>query len=117
MHFTDPLVCVPITLCYANPYRLAMDDAASLSRLYPVTTENVSSFPGKQIFSGVTARIHGSVWFTDTHGNPTQAMQGVNVVARWIDPYDRPAVPPVCGGGGVRFPVQRKRGQSDYRLL
>lgn len=86
MHFTDPLVCVPITICYANPYRLAMDDAASLSRLYPVTTENVSSFPGKQIFSGVTARIHGSVWFTDTHGNPTQAMQGVNVVARWIDP-------------------------------
>ena len=78
--------CVPITICYANPYQLAMDDAASLSRLYPVTAENQSSFPGKQVFSATTARIHGSVWFTDPHGNPTQAMQGVNVVARWIDP-------------------------------
>ncbi|HSY93564.1 MAG TPA: hypothetical protein VK812_19550 [Candidatus Binatus sp.] len=86
MHATDPLNCVPITICYANPYQLAMDDTASLSRLYPVTAENQSSFPGKQVFSTVTARIHGSVWFTDPHGNPTQAMQGVNVVARWIDP-------------------------------
>ena len=86
MHETDPLNCVPITICHANPYQLAMDDAASLSRLYPVTFQNQANFPGKQIFSAVTARIHGSVWFTDTQGNPTQAMQGVNVVARWIDP-------------------------------
>jgi hypothetical protein len=86
MHETDPLICVPITICYARPYQLAMDDVASLSRLYPVTAGNESSFPGKQVFSAVTARIHGSVWFTDSHGNPTQAMQGVNVVARWIDP-------------------------------
>jgi hypothetical protein len=86
MHATDPLNCVPITICYANPYHLALDDAASVSRLYPVTAENQSSFPGKQVFSTTTARIHGSVWFTDAHGNPTQAMQGVNVVARWIDP-------------------------------
>jgi len=86
MHETDPLVCAPITICYSNPYRLAMDDVASVSRLYPVTVDNQSSFPGKQLFSAVTARIHGSVWFTDTQGNPTQAMQGVNVVARWIDP-------------------------------
>ena len=85
MHATDPLNCTPITVCYAKPYQLAMDDAASLSRLYPVTAQNLSSFPGKQVFSAVTARIHGSVWFTDTHGNQTQAMQGVNVVARWID--------------------------------
>ncbi len=86
MHFTDPLVCVPITICYANPYQLALDDIASVSRLYPVTTENQSSYPGSQMFSAVTARIHGSVWFTDLQGNPTQAMQGVNVVARWVDP-------------------------------
>ncbi len=86
MHFTDPMNCVPITLCYPNPYQLAMDDAAALSRLYPVTTQNQSNFPGKQIFSTATARIHGSVWFTDSHGNRTQPMQGVNVVARWIDP-------------------------------
>jgi hypothetical protein len=24
--------------------------------------------------------------FTDSHGHQTQAMQGVNIVARWIDP-------------------------------
>jgi len=86
MHNTDPLNCVPITACYANPYRLAMDDVASLSRLYPVTAQNQANFPGKQVFSTVTARIHGSVWFTGAGGNPAQAMQGVNVVARWIDP-------------------------------
>lgn len=86
MHYTDSWDCVPITLCYANPYTLALDDQAELSRLYPVTTQNVGSYPGKEIFSTSTARIHGSVWFTDTHGDPTQAMQGVNVVARWIDP-------------------------------
>jgi hypothetical protein len=86
MHYTDPLNCVPITICYANPYQLAMDDGASLSRLYPVTVQNQASFPGKQVFSAVTARIHGSIWFTSPQGNQTQAMQGVNVVARWIDP-------------------------------
>lgn len=86
MHYTDSWGCRPITLCYPNPYQLSMDDVAAISRLYPVTAQNQSSFPGKQVFSAVTARIHGSVWFTDTHGNRTQAMQGVNVVARWIDP-------------------------------
>lgn len=86
MHYTDPMNCVPITLCYPNPYQLALDDNAAISRLYPVTAQNQSSFSGKQIFSSTTARIHGSVYFTDSHGNPTQPMQGVNVVARWIDP-------------------------------
>ncbi len=86
MHFVDPPNCKPITMCYPNPYQLSMDDVAAVSRIYPVTPQNLSSFPGKQIFSAVTARIHGTVWFTDTHGNQTQPMQGVNVVARWIDP-------------------------------
>ena len=86
MHFTDSWSCQPITLCFPNPYQLSVDDAAALSRLYPVTAQNQSGFPGKQIFSSVTARIHGAVYFTDTHGNRTQPMQGVNVVARWIDP-------------------------------
>ena len=86
MHFMDVWECVPITLCYPNPLQLSMDDMAAISRLYPVTAENRSSFPGKQIFSTTTARIHGSVYFTDSHGNRAQPMQGVNVVARWIDP-------------------------------
>jgi hypothetical protein len=86
MHFTDPWNCVPITLCYANSYQLSSDDVAAVSRIYPVTAQNQSGFPGKQIFSATTARIHGSVYFTDAHGNRSQPMQGVNVVARWIDP-------------------------------
>ena len=86
MHFSDPMNCVPITLCYANPYQLSMDDTAAISRLYPVTAQNQSGFAGKQIFSSTTARIHGSIYFTDSHGSATQPMQGVNVVARWIDP-------------------------------
>lgn len=86
MHNTDPLNCTPITLCFPNPSQLSADDAAALSRLYPITTQNQSGFPGKQVSAAVTARIRGSVYFTDTHGNRTQPMQGVNVVARWIDP-------------------------------
>lgn len=85
MHSIDLLNCVPITLCYPNPLQLSMDDVASVSRLYPVTPQNQSAFPGKQIFSSSTARIRGSVWFTEMHGQKTQSMQGANVVARWID--------------------------------
>ena len=86
MHFMDAWNCVPITQCNPNPLQLSMDDMAAVSRLYPVTAQNQASFPGKQIFSATTARIHGSVYFSDAHGNRTQPMQGVNVVARWIDP-------------------------------
>lgn len=86
MHYMDLWNCVPITLCYPNGYQLAMDDVAAISRLYPVTGQNISNYSGKQIFSAATARIHGSVYFTDIHGNRTTPMQGANVVARWIDP-------------------------------
>ena len=86
MHYIDSPNCVPITVCYPDPLALALDDVASLSRLYPVTEQNQSNFPGKQVFAAATARIYGSVWFTNPQGNSTQAMQGVNVVARWIDP-------------------------------
>ncbi len=73
MHYIDPVSCVPITVCYANPYQLAADDVAAVSRLYPPS-------------SPATARIHGSVYFVDHVGSKSQPMQGVNVVARWIDP-------------------------------
>ncbi len=86
MHSMDPPNCIPITLCYANPYEPKIDDQAALSRLYPVTPANQSQFPGKQIFGATTASIHGSVYFTNSSGLAAQAMQGVNVVARWIDP-------------------------------
>jgi hypothetical protein len=74
MHFVDPVTCVPITVCYANPYQLAPDDVAALSRLYPAAP------------SASTARIYGSVYFVSHTGQEAQPMQGVNVVARWIDP-------------------------------
>jgi IPT/TIG domain len=80
MHATDLPNCVPITLCYSNhgqvnPYLPKVDDQAALSRLYPGPT-----------FSATTARIHGNVYFANASGQPAQGMQGVNVVARWIDP-------------------------------
>src|SRR5581483_7669831 len=91
MHEFDPPACVPVANCYSNggtvnPALPKSDDQAALSRLYPVTSENIASFPGKQIFSQTTARIHGSVYFTDASGAAAQPMQGVNVVARLIDP-------------------------------
>jgi hypothetical protein len=80
MHATDPPNCVPISLCYSNggkvnPYQPKEDDQAALARLYP-----------GPVFSTTTARIHGSVYFANSNGQPGQGMQGVNVVARWIDP-------------------------------
>ncbi len=91
MHAADSVNCVPISLCYSNngqtnPYLPKMDDQAALSRLYPVTSQNASRFPGKQLFSQNTERIHGTVYFEGAAGQPTHGMQGVNVVARWIDP-------------------------------
>jgi len=86
MHALDPTNCVPISLCFPNASQPKMDDQASLSRLYPVTAQNLVNFPGKQIFSTSTGGIHGSVYFVDANGNAAQPMQGVNVVARWIDP-------------------------------
>ena len=74
MHFMDSVNCIPITICYANPYQLAPDDVAALSRLYPAGA------------SAMTARIYGSVYFVNQTGAKAQPMQGVNVVARWIDP-------------------------------
>jgi hypothetical protein len=91
MHAADSVNCVPISLCYSNngqtnPYAPKLDDQAALARLYPVTSQNAASFPGKRLFSSNTARIHGTVYFEGSVGQPEQGMQGVNVVARWIDP-------------------------------
>jgi IPT/TIG domain len=84
MHQTDPPNCVPITLCFSNPYQPKIDDQAALSRLYPATG-NLPNFQ-KPAVAANTARIHGSVFFTTATGQVAQGMQGVNVVARWINP-------------------------------
>ena len=86
MHATDALGCVPIARCYTTPDIPKMDDRAALSRLYPITSQNVANFSGKQIFQDNTVSFHGSVRFVDASGQPAQPMQGVNVLARWIDP-------------------------------
>jgi hypothetical protein len=80
MHAVDSADCVPISVCYSNrgqvnPYQPKMDDQAALSRLYPGPT-----------LSGSTTSIHGNVYFANATGQGGQGMQGVNVVARWIDP-------------------------------
>jgi len=77
MHATESISCVPISICYTNPDQPKMDDRASLSRLYPVTLQNQSNFPGKQLFFENTIRIHGTVHFVDANGQPAQPMQGV----------------------------------------
>lgn len=87
MHEKDSTTCVPISRCYgATADQLKVDDRAALSRLYPVTTENLPNFPGKRLFFENAFRIHGSVRFVDANGRPGLPMQGVNVVARWYDP-------------------------------
>jgi len=86
MHGYDPVSCVPISSCYSQADQPKMDDIAAISRLYPVTQANLNTFPNKTLFHENTVRIYGSVYFQDASGQPAQPMQGVNVVARLIDP-------------------------------
>ena len=79
-------LCFPTYGCTSNPLQTRMDDQAAISRLYPVTAANIGSFSGKTLFFENTARIEGSVRFPAWNGNLGQGMQGVNVVARMIDP-------------------------------
>ena len=81
MHLFDGVDCVPITVCYPEPDVPKMDDRAALRRLYPADGTHRPA----------TARIHGSVYFTDALGNRVQPMQGVNVVARRIDVPGKPS--------------------------
>ena len=68
------------TPCATNSDQLRMDDRMAISALYPVTAANVGTFTGKKVFAQSAARIRGVV----TAGNAP--VQGVNVVARWVDP-------------------------------
>ncbi|MGE5725320.1 MAG: hypothetical protein ACM34G_09110 [Acidobacteriota bacterium] len=85
MHALDPF-CPNSTLCLTAGDELKMDDRASISRLYPVTSANMGNFSGKQIFAANTARVQGNVYFRARNGLAAQPMQGVRLVARWIDP-------------------------------
>ncbi len=61
--------------CFTNPTQLRSDDVAALNRLYPVTSANVASFPGKTITAAATISVRGTLQFSSGQG-----MQGVNVV-------------------------------------
>jgi hypothetical protein len=66
--------------CIPNPAVLRYDDIAALNRLYPITAQNLSSFPGKQLTAANTISLRGAISFRTGSG-----MQGVNVVARPLD--------------------------------
>jgi len=72
-------------VCIPNPTVLRYDDIAALSRIYPVTAQNLSSFPGKKITAANTVSIQGAIAFKTGIG-----MQGVNVVARPLDAKGNP---------------------------
>ena len=71
--------------CVPDPTVLRWDDIAALNRLYPITAANLSSFPGKQLTAPNTFSIQGPIAFKNGTG-----MQGVNVVARPLDPLGNP---------------------------
>jgi hypothetical protein len=68
-----------------HPTVLRWDDIAALNRIYPITSSNLASFPGKQITAAHTVSIQGTITFSDGVG-----MQGVNVVARPLDAGGNP---------------------------
>jgi hypothetical protein len=72
-------------VCIPNPGVLRYDDIAALNRIYPITTANLASFPGKQLTAANTASITGTITFKEGTG-----MQGVNVVARPLDSNGNP---------------------------
>jgi len=71
--------------CIPNPTVLRYDDIAALNRIYPITSANLASFPGKQLTAANTISIQGTVSFRTGYG-----MQGVNVVARPLDAEGKP---------------------------
>ena len=71
--------------CIPDPAVLRYDDIAALNRIYPITTANLSSFPGKELTAANTISIQGVIQFRTGYG-----MQGVNVVARPHDANGNP---------------------------
>jgi hypothetical protein len=71
--------------CIPGPTVLRWDDIAALNRIYPITANNLASFPGKKITATSTVSIQGTISFKTGLG-----MQGVNVVARPLDASGNP---------------------------
>ncbi|MEO6119949.1 MAG: IPT/TIG domain-containing protein, partial [Terriglobales bacterium] len=73
MHPKGPVCSGSLATCLSNPEQLRMDDRAAIAYLYPAAVTT-------------TARIRGIIYFSDERGLAGQPMQGVNVVARRLDP-------------------------------
>jgi hypothetical protein len=71
--------------CIPDPTVLRADDIAAISRIYPVTAQNIAGFPAKALTAANTISIQGSISFRSGAG-----MQGVNVVARPLDASGNP---------------------------
>lgn len=90
-------VCGPAGgTCIPDPAHLHVDDIAALNRMYPITADNLASFPGKVLTSADTVSIDGTIAFRTGAG-----MQGVNVIVRPLDangaPQDAYAATAVSG--------------------
>jgi len=72
-------------ICIPNPSVLRMDDIAALNRIYPITAQNLSAFPGKELTAASTVSIQGTVSFRTGSG-----MQGVDVTAIPLDANGNP---------------------------
>jgi hypothetical protein len=77
MHPVEYVCSITGVPCTPNGTTLRYDDTAAVSRLYPVTAANQSSFAGKQLTAAATISVQGTIHFRNGQG-----MQGVNVVLR-----------------------------------
>ena len=80
-------LCFPTYGCTSNPLQTRMDDQAR--DFAPVSDHRCQHrrlLRARLLFFENTARIEGNVRFPAWNGNLGQGMQGVNVVARMIDP-------------------------------
>ena len=119
MHAADPSFCVPVSKCYpagVDPTVPKMDDQAALSRLYPVTALNQSSFPGKQIFSANTVRIHGSVYFLGRGWSASATHAGSERGGALGRSHNQSSIADLRRRFGFRLLVSRERGKSGDRF-
>jgi hypothetical protein len=82
---------------------LQPDDVAQLNRLFPVTPDNQSAFPGELLTAASTVSITGKLTFRTGTG-----MQGVNVLAVPLDANGNPLVQYIHRDCGHRSPLQRQ---------
>jgi hypothetical protein len=100
----------PRAAASASPsHRPRYDDIAALNRIYPITAQNLASFPGKQLTAANTISIQGT-----SHLPHRLGMQGVNVVARPLDANGNPLYQYTVTSSPAL--LQRQPRQPHHRL-